>query len=165
MTMATGREKVLSLEQLASLITGLKKVGKTIALCHGCFDILHTGHLRHFESAKKNADILVVTVTPDRFINKGPDRPVFPENQRVELVAGLEAVNFAAVNSWDTAIETLKLLRPNFFVKGQEYETRATEVNPNFLLEQKIVEEIDAQMIFTYEFTSSSTSAFKKLMQ
>lgn len=157
--------KVLSLEKLAEKVERLKKNGQTIAMCHGCFDILHVGHLRHLEAAKKLADILIITITPDRFVNKGPNRPVFPEYQRAELLAGLNVVDLVAINKWDSAIETIRIIKPNIFIKGQEYETHAMQVNPNFISEAKVVGEIGAKIAFTHELTSSSTSAFKRLTE
>ena len=68
------------------------------------------------------ADALVVTVSPDRFVDKGPGRPAFPEQLRAESVAALECVDYAAVNRWPTAEETIRLLRPDYYVKGQEFE-------------------------------------------
>lgn len=161
--MITARKKVLDLQALALLISDKKKRGEVVGHCHGCFDILHFGHLRHFEYAKSLVDFLVVTVTPDRFVNKGPNRPVFPEDQRAELVGGLAAVDAVAINQWDSAVETIGLLKPTLFIKGQEYETRAMEVNPNFLKEKNAIEAVGGKVAFTYEKTSSSTAAFKRL--
>ena len=76
--------KIISLEELGVVCAKLKKQGKKIAQCHGCFDLLHPGHIKHFEAAKNIADVVVVTVTPDRFVNKGPGRPVFNEKLRME---------------------------------------------------------------------------------
>lgn len=161
--MNRSRDKVLKLEDLAELVRRLKDDKKTIALCHGCFDIMHVGHLRHFEAVKALADVVVVTVTPDRFVNKGPNRPVFPDEQRAELIAGLRAIDWVAVNRWNSAVETIRLVRPDLFVKGQEYEAQAQQVNPNFFAEAKAVEEVGGKVAFTYEFTSSSTAAVKRL--
>lgn len=162
---ASGRDKVLTLERLAEAIRAEQAARRTVALCHGVFDILHTGHLRHFEAAKAMADVLVVTVTPDRFVKKGPNRPVFPDEQRAELLAGLSVVDWVAINRWESAVETLRLLRPSLFVKGQEYETRAQQVNPNFLAEARVAEELGVAVAFTREVTLSSTAAFNRLME
>src|SRR5579872_196983 len=102
------KNKIVTLEELAEICKSLKKKGKKIAHCHGCFDLLHPGHIKHFEAAKNIADVVVVTVTPDRFVNKGPGRPVFNEKLRMESLAGLEAVDYLALNKWPTAIETVK---------------------------------------------------------
>lgn len=135
-------------------------------MCHGCFDILHAGHLRHFEAAKAMADCLVITVTPDRYVNKGPNRPVFPQEQRAELVAGLGVVDWVAVNRWATAVETIHLIRPSLFIKGQEYESRSEQADPNFFAEVRAVKKVGGKSDFTRDqFTSSSTRAFKRLGQ
>jgi cytidyltransferase-like protein len=74
-----GRDKVVSLQALSTIVRDVQKANKVVVFCHGCFDILHYGHVRHLEAARDMGDVLVVTVTPDRFINKGPGRPVFGE--------------------------------------------------------------------------------------
>src|ERR1017187_1514605 len=114
--------KIISLEELAEITAKLKSQGKTIALCHGCFDLLHLGHMKHFEAAKKAADVVIVTITPDRYVNKGPGRPVFNEQLRMESIAALEAVSYVALNKWETAVKTIGLLKPTLYVKGQDYK-------------------------------------------
>ncbi|MEK7403977.1 MAG: UDP-N-acetylglucosamine 2-epimerase (non-hydrolyzing) [Acidobacteriota bacterium] len=157
------RAKVLTLEKLAVAVRAAQQAGKRVAHCHGCFDILHCGHLRHFEAARGLADILVVTVTPDAFVRKGPNRPVFPGEQRAEVLAGLRSIDWVAINRWDSAVETIRLLRPNAFVKGEEYETRAMQVNPNFIAEAEAVRQVGGDVAFTRELTLSSTAAFQKV--
>ena len=130
--------KIKSLQELSAIIADLKKQGKKVAQSHGCFDLLHVGHVKHFEAIKKFADVLVVTLTQDKFINKGPGRPLYNENMRAEYVSALEVVDFVAINNAATATETIKLLQPNFYVKGQEYKKREDDIT------QKIYEEEDA---------------------
>lgn len=161
--MNAARARVLSLDGLADTVRGLRATGKTVALCHGCFDVLHFGHVRHFEAARSLADVLVVTVTPDRFVGKGPGRPVFPELQRAEVVAGLNSVDWVAVNEWSSAVETIARIQPSMFVKGDEYETRAMQVNPNFLAEVEACLKVGSRVAFTREATSSSTAAVERM--
>ena len=71
------KNKILSLNNLSKKIIDFKKKNKKIILCHGVFDLLHLGHIKHFEEAKKYGDILVVTITPNKYVSKGPNRPVF----------------------------------------------------------------------------------------
>lgn len=163
--MQLARERVLPLEDLAQRVRDVQRDGRVVGLCHGCFDVLHAGHVRHFEAAARLVDALVVTLTPDRFVNKGPNRPVFPEAQRAEVVAGLKPVDSVAVNRWPSAVDTLRLVRPDVFLKGQEYETKAMQVNPNFLEEKRVMEELGGRIAFTYEWTSSSTAAVKRMQQ
>lgn len=161
--MNRARDKVLTVEGLVETIRRVQCAKRSVAMCHGCFDILHSGHLRHLEAAKAMADFLVVTVTPDRFVNKGPDRPVFSEEQRAELLAGLQVVDWVCINRWKSAVEIIPMLRPNLFVKGEEYESHAAQVNPNFFAEAKAVEEVGGKVAFTRELTLSSTTAFQRL--
>jgi rfaE bifunctional protein nucleotidyltransferase chain/domain len=153
--------KVVSLEELAAQVAALKAAGKRVAHCHGCFDLVHPGHIKHLQAARRLADALVVTVSPDRFVDKGPGRPVFPEQLRAESVAALECVDYAAVNRWPTAEETIRLLRPDYFVKGQEFEVPENRTE-KLQREVEAVREAGGQMRFTHEFVSSSTALLKK---
>lgn len=150
--------KIVSIEELARIIEKLKLEGKTVAQCHGCFDLLHLGHIKHFESAKKAADVVVVTITPDRFVNKGPGRPVFNENLRMEAISALQAVDYIALNKWNTSIETIKLIKPTFYVKGQEYKEREKDLTKNIYLEEDAVESVGGSIYFTEEITFSSSN-------
>ena len=161
--MNRARGQNLTVEGLVETVRRVQCAKRSVALCHGCFDILHCGHLRHLEAAKAMADFLVVTVTPDRFVNKGPVRPVFREEQRAELLAGLQVVDWVCVNRWKSAVEIIRLVRPNLFVKGEEYESRAEQVNPNFFVEATAVEEAGGKVAFTRGLTLSSTAAFQCL--
>ena len=110
--------KVKPINELVELAAMLRAQGRKMVLCHGVFDLLHIGHIRYFEEAKRLGDILVVTVTPDRYVNKGPHRPAFPERLRSEAIAALECVDYVAINAWPMAVETIRLLRPHLYVKG-----------------------------------------------
>lgn len=149
--------KLVSLEELASITAQLKKQGKTIAHCHGCFDLMHPGHIKHFQSAAKVADVLIVTVTQDKFVNKGPGRPVFNEQTRAESIASLECVNYVAINKWPTAIETINLLKPDFYVKGPDYKVRANDVTNNIGLEEQAVIDNGGKLHITDDETMSSS--------
>ena len=86
------------------------------------FDLLHVGHIKHLKKAKSLGDKLIVTVTSDRFVNKGPNRPVFNQNLRIEAIAALDSVDFVAVNDSSTAIHSIKTLKPNIYCKGKDYK-------------------------------------------
>lgn len=148
--------KILELEMLAEKIRLLKTEGKKVVLCHGCFDLMHPGHIKHFQSAKKMGDVLVVTVTPDEYVDKGAGRPAFPQQLRAESIAALECVDFVSVNQWPTAEKTLRLLAPDYYVKGQEFETLQ---DPAGKLQREVqaAREAGAEMRFTQEIVFSST--------
>lgn len=148
--------KVLGLSNLSEKLTVLRSEGRKIVYCHGCFDLMHPGHIKYFQASKKMGDILVVTVTPDRFVDKGPGRPVFDENLRAESIAALECVDYVAINRWATAEETLRLLRPDYYVKGQEFE-KLKDKTGKIQKEVEVVNEINAEMKFTHEIVFSST--------
>ena len=96
----TPQEKILSLSELEKAVHAAKKAGKTVVQCHGVFDLLHPGHILHFQAARKEGDVLVVTLTRDEHVGKGPGRPVFNQRLRAESIASLECVDFVAVNEW-----------------------------------------------------------------
>ena len=148
--------KILELEELAKKIEVLKSEGKKIVLCHGCFDLMHPGHIKYFQAAKKMGDVLVVTVSPDIYVDKGDGRPVFNQTLRAESIAALECVDYVAINLWPTAVETLRLLRPNIYVKGQEFENKEDKTG-KLQQEQEVLVEIGAEMRYTHEIIFSST--------
>lgn len=147
---------VVDAENLATNLRRIKKTGKKIVLCHGCFDLMHPGHIKHFQAAKQMGDVLVVTITPDAYVDKGPGRPVFNQELRVNSVAALSCVDFAVVNKWPTAEETLIMLRPDIYVKGQEFE-KGRDKTGKLQREWAVAEEIGCQMCFTHEIVFSST--------
>lgn len=150
--------KVHSLEGLAEIVAKLKRDGKRVVHCHGVFDLVHPGHIRHFEAAKREGDVLVVTITPDRYVGKGPGRPVFTHELRAEFLANLSLIDYVAINKWPTAVETLKLLKPNVYVKGKEYSEPDEDLTGNIALERQAVEDGGGKILFTDDITFSSSS-------
>ena len=108
-------KKLINLSQLEKRTNFLKKKGKKIVLCHGVFDLLHVGHIKHFKKSKSLGHILVVTLTADKFVNKGPNKPTFDENLRAESLASLDVVDYVCINNFKTSINILKKIRPDFY--------------------------------------------------
>ncbi|MBF0568107.1 MAG: adenylyltransferase/cytidyltransferase family protein [Nitrospirae bacterium] len=154
-------KKIYSLEELSKILETLKADGKRVVHCHGCFDLMHPGHIKHFEAARQMGDCLVITVTPDVYVDKGTGRPVFNEAIRAECLAALECVDYVAINEWPTAEQTLRLLRPDIYVKGQEFEN-FTDKTGKLQKEYEVIKEIGAQMSFTHEIVFSSTELLNK---
>lgn len=148
--------KILELGKLAEKLQNLKSEGKKIVHCHGCFDLMHPGHIKHFQAAKKMGDILVVTITPDVYVDKGIGRPVFNQNLRADSIAALECVDYVAINRWGTAEQVLKLLKPHIYAKGQEFETLEDKTG-KLQKELDVIKEIGCEMRFTHEIVFSST--------
>lgn len=156
--------KVRELERLAETLESEKSRGRKVVLCHGCFDLMHPGHIKYLQAAKAMGDVLVVTVSPDRYVDKGPGRPVFGERLRAESLAALECVDYTAVNQWPTAEETLRLLKPDIYVKGQEFE-QLEDKTGKIQKEYQVLKEIGAEMRFTHEIVFSSTELINKYIK
>ncbi len=150
-------EKIVTLEQLAQHASDLKNQGKTVALCHGTFDLLHIGHIRHLQSAARQADALLVSVTADEFVNKGPSRPVFNQYLRAENIAALACVEGVAINHALTAVNVLDQVKPDLYVKGSDYKSTSDDLTGNIQHEKEAVERHGGKIHFTDELTSSST--------
>ncbi len=149
--------KIYSIEEVADRCARLRADGKTIALCHGAFDLLHPGHIKHLAAAKKLADVLVVTLTEDRFIRKGPGRPVFNERLRAETIAAIGAVDFVATAPWPTGIEVINQIQPDVYVKGQDYRDASQDVTGAIGPERDAVRAHGGHIAFTNEAQFSST--------
>lgn len=147
---------ITDLDDLARKCQVFRKGGKKIVHCHGCFDLMHPGHIKYFQASKKMGDVLVVTVTPDEFVDKGPGRPVFNQTLRAESIAALRCVDFVAINKYPTAETTLRLLRPHYYVKGQEFE-QLEDKTGKIQKEYEVVKEVGGEMRFTQEIVFSST--------
>ncbi len=149
--------KIKTLDELEKILADLTQKGKTIVLCHGVFDLLHPGHIKHFEAAREQGDILVVTITEDRYVGKGPGRPVFNQRLRAESIAELQCVDYVAVNQWPTSVDTIKKLKPAVYVKGSDYSQREKDLTGEILREEEAVKEGGGRIHFTDEITFSST--------
>ncbi|OGG96030.1 MAG: hypothetical protein A2527_11950 [Candidatus Lambdaproteobacteria bacterium RIFOXYD2_FULL_50_16] len=147
-------DKIQSIEEIGQALSN--RGNRRVVHCHGEFDLLHFGHTRYFKAAKRLGDILVVTLTPDRFIAKGPGRPVFNENQRAEAIANLEFVDYVGINQWPTALETLEIIRPNIYAKGNEY-LKKKDVTGRLDQEKAKIESLGGQMAFTDDIVFSSS--------
>ena len=149
--------KVKDFDALVKLVRQLRQRGRKVILSHGVFDLMHPGHIRHFEAARAKADVLIVTVTRDEYVNKGPGRPVFNHRLRAESVAALECVDYVAVNKWPTAVETILHLRPDIYVKGGEYRNEEDDLTGKISDEEAAIKSVGGRLVFTDEVTFSSS--------
>ncbi|SVC88814.1 uncharacterized protein METZ01_LOCUS341668, partial [marine metagenome] len=150
--------KIIQLKELSQKLKEIKRKGEKITHCHGVFDLLHVGHIKYFQEAKSMGNVLAVTITPDRFVNKGPDRPSFGEDLRTEAVASLEVVDFVAINEWPTAVETIKILKPDYYVKGPDYRKHSRDISGNIQLEEQAVRSVGGKMLYTSGITFSASN-------
>jgi rfaE bifunctional protein kinase chain/domain len=140
------KKKILTVEKLKKII-GRTPRKKKVVLCHGVFDIVHPGHIRHLAHAKSKADILVVSVTADRFVKKGNYRPHVPEGLRAMNLAVLDFVDYVIIDFNLKPLKTINLIRPDYYAKGFEY----SKVNklPATKEELNLLKRIGSKMIFT----------------
>ena len=155
-------KKIVSIETLTKIILKLKKKGKKIVLCHGVFDLLHIGHIKHFQKAKNLGDVLIVTLTPDKFVNKGPTKPAFKEELRLEAVAALDVVDFVSLNNTPTAISPIRKLKPNFYCKGSDYKKNQNDVSGQIKNEIKTVKNLGGKIVYTEDVSFSSSMLLNK---
>jgi rfaE bifunctional protein nucleotidyltransferase chain/domain len=156
------RDKVRTVEELAPILNGLRQAGRIIVQAHGTFDLLHIGHVRHLEAARELGDVLVVTLTADRFVNKGPGRPVFGEELRAEMLANLQYVDWVAINSDPDAVGAINRLRPDIYVKGKDYQNPQGDVTGKIVAEREAVESHGGRIHFTDEVVFSSTELINR---
>lgn len=116
-------DKIKSLNEIVDIVNKLRKDGKKIVTTNGCFDILHIGHIRYLREAKKLGDVLIVGVNSDKSIKKikGGNRPIIPENERMEILAALECVDFVFLFDDLNPIKWINKLKPDIHVKGGDY--------------------------------------------
>jgi len=123
--------KVLSYQDASERLETLRKSGRRIVQCHGTFDLVHPGHVIHLEEAKALGEVLVVTVTAAAYVNKGPGRPCFNDELRVRMLAALECIDHVILIPFPAAVEAIRLVRPDVYCKGREYEEANSDVTGN----------------------------------
>ena len=141
----------------------LKKKKKKIGLCHGVFDVLHYGHLLHFESAKKKCDYLFVSVTSDKYVNKGSNRPVHSQNERIYFLNNLKFIDCAFIAKGESAVESINLIKPNFYFKGNDYKNNFLDKTKKIFKEKKAVIKNSGKIIYTDEKQMSSSKIINQL--
>lgn len=155
--------KIHALADLRPVLEKHRAAGERIVHCHGVFDLLHIGHVRHFEQARKLGDRLVVTITPDRFVNKGIGRPAFTEALRAEFLANLTSIDYVAINEWPTAVDTIHLLKPNVFVKGSEFKNLQDTIG-HVSKEGEAIRAVGGEVAFTEDIVYSSSALINQYM-
>ncbi len=142
----------------------IKEAGKTIALCHGVFDLMHPGHIIHLEQAKKMADILAVSVTAAKYVRKGPGRPYFGDEMRIKVLAALECIDYIMLSEGYTADDIIESVEPDIYVKGAEYAKAEDDITGKIAEEKKLVEKHGGRIAFTSGDVFSSTKLINTAM-
>lgn len=144
-----------SLKQFLRKIRDNKK--KSIVLCHGVFDILHVGHIKYLEAAKKKGDVLIVSLTTDKYVNKGFGRPYFNEQLRAKMLASLEVVDAVIFSNSYNAVKVINLVKPDIYAKGFEYKKIKNDITKNISLEIKEVKKNNGKIVYVNEVVFSSS--------
>ena len=150
-------KKILKFDEISYFVKKFKG-RKKLVLCHGVFDLLHIGHIKHFEDAKKQGDILIVSITPDKYVNKGPNKPYFNEKLRLDAIAALKCVDYVILNKSSTSVEIIKKVKPNIYCKGKDYKNKKDDLTGNIQKEINAVKANKGKIYFTHNITFSSSS-------
>src|SRR5580704_2524012 len=154
--------KIRTVEQIGGVADELRASGRSITLCHGVFDLLHVGHLRHLGVARGFGDALIVSITADEFVQKGPGRPVFQSMLRAEMLAALEIVDYVVVVDEPSAESILTAVKPNVYAKGGDYIDPTQDVTGKIVRERDIVEQHGGRLVFTEDITFSSSNLLNR---
>lgn len=153
-------KKILSIDNLLIKLKSLRKK-KKIALCHGTFDIVHPGHLRHLAYSKQKSDILIASITADKYITKSKDGPYVPEYLRAFNLASLEIVDFVIIDYNQKPLKLLSKIKPNYFVKGFEY--KKNNIHPKTREEIKVLSKYGGEILFSPGDIIYSSTAIQKI--
>ncbi|MCC7427725.1 MAG: adenylyltransferase/cytidyltransferase family protein [Alphaproteobacteria bacterium] len=147
---------------LQAYLAARRAQGARIGLCHGCFDLVHPGHLAHFAAARAEVDCLVVSLTADAFIAKGPGRPLFDAETRAGFLAALEPVDAVFIAAEATAIGAIALVRPDCYFKGPDYAAAlAGEADAALASERAAVETHGGRLVITDTEKHSSSALMR----
>lgn len=138
--------KIKTVDELCAII-GQRPRQKKVIMCHGTFDVVHPGHVRHLLYAKTKGDILVASLTADEHIEKANFRPYVPEDLRAINLAALEVVDYVIIDREPTPLQNLGIIQPDYFAKGYEYTSSG--VNPKTQEEMQVLETYGGEVIFT----------------
>jgi len=156
------RDKIKTPADLATLLAKTRKMAGKVVMAHGVFDLLHMGHVRHLEEARRYGSILIVSVTADKYVNKGPGRPVFNQILRAEMLAALTCVDWVIISEAPTAEPVIAILKPDVYVKGVEYSDDRADVTGKIVSEREVVERFGGEVVFTHDITFSSSELINR---
>ncbi len=149
--------KIKSAKELQIICNKKRKQKKKIILCHGVFDLIHIGHILHLKEAKSLGDVLVVTITDQAKIFKGPGRPYFNNLERAKSLAALGFVDYVSISEHETGVQSIKIVKPVFYCKGQDYSNNNSDITGNILLEKKELKKNKGKIYITRQKQKSSS--------
>ena len=158
------KEKILYLSDLVKKVRELRSGGKVVVQSHGIFDIIHPGILKHLDDAKESGDILIVTVVKDKDVRKGPGRPVFPENYRLQNAASLQQVDYVALVDDNVPFSCVKEIKPDIFARGQSYARRDRKIHSRIFEEERELYFGKCRILETEGFSFSSSGIINNFL-
>ena len=149
-------DKIVPYKEAIKIIRGFKFRGKKVGLCHGAFDLLHPGHVRHFESARKLCDVLFVSITKDKFVSlrKGSNRPVYTDRIRAYMSAAVRFVDYVVITDFRTGVEAITALKPDFYIKGPDF---ADKMTAGIIAERNAIKSAGGKIVYTSDPKFSTT--------
>jgi len=151
------QSKIVDFEEISSVVEKDRDAGNKIVQCHGTFDLIHPGHIIHFEESRNWGDKLVVTVTGEKFVNKGPGRPHFNDELRLKALTAIEFIDYVVIVPYPAAVEAIEAIRPDVYCKGKEYEDAETDVTGNIEDDVKTVKSVGGVTRYVGSVVFSST--------
>ncbi len=148
--------KIIDFKELSQLRNFYKN--KKLVLAHGTFDFFHYGHFLHLKKAKSLADILIVTLTADKFVKKGPGRPFYDQKTRLNYLKELNFIDHISIANFSTGLEVIKKLKPNIYVKGNDYKNLEKDFTGKIKEEIKLVKKNGGKFLVTNEKSFSSSN-------
>ncbi len=161
-TLTPSARKLLSRNDLLAARAAARAAGRRVVHCHGCFDIVHPGHIRHLKFARSLGDLLLVSITGDAEMAKGDGRPLIPQELRAENLAELDCVDWVYIEPRPTAADLLAEVQPDVYIKGREYENNA---DPRFRAEREAVERAGGRVVFSSGDVVFSSTALIAAME
>lgn len=149
--------KILPFASAAEVFAGLRAAGRTLVHCHGTFDLIHPGHIVHFEEARELGDVLVVTITGEQYVNKGPGRPYFNDQLRSRWLASLACVDYVVVVPHPAAVEAIECVRARYYCKGREYADPLADLTGNIADDILQVQRVGGEIRYLGSILFSST--------
>ena len=149
--MASADHKIKTPQELAAICAEERQKGKKIVHVHGVFDLVHPGHINHFEQAKALGEIVYAGVVADRFVRKGPNRPYFNEKNRLHWIAAMSAIDYVVLNEEEGPWSLMKLVRPDFYTKGESDREKLNDPNHGLSEDKRLIESLGGQLAFIKE--------------
>ena len=151
-------KKIFKIDQLIKRIKLEKKKNRKVIHCHGVFDLIHVGHIKHFKEAKRKGDFLLVSITSDQHVNKGTGRPIFNENLRAEFLSSLQFIDAIYINNYPTPEKLISLIKPDVYFKGPDYKDTKKDKTKNILKEISSVKKHGGKIAYSNDITFSSSN-------